>query len=445
MCDTNDMKRLILAALFFFNLFIILFFWWSNSGKFFSPHPTNIYISFGRLSGLLMVYSILIQVLLIGRTVWLEKLIGLDKLSHIHKLNGYTTTLFILLHPILLTIGYAQTSHTSLIAQFLVFFTSFEDVKKAVLAVILLLLIIFISIRIVKKRLKYEYWYFVHLGTYFAILFAWGHQLKIGEDFLASNLFTYYWYLLYIFVFGQLLFFRFITPLYNFWRFGFHVAKIVRENSSTVSIYIKGNSLKNFKVKAGQFAILKFLDKNYWWQSHPFSFSMLPNGETLRFTMKNVGDFTSTVENIKPKTPVIIDGPYGVFTQGFSTKNKYLLIAGGIGITPIRALVENLGKNGKDTVVIYSAKTQEDLVFKNELDDLAKAYKFKLFYILSQEKKDGYLYGRLNGTEITRLVKDIKERAIYICGPHSLLNSLTHDFESLGIPKTQVHYEKFSF
>jgi ferredoxin-NADP reductase len=107
--------------------------------------------------------------------------------------------------------------------------------------------------------------------------------------------------------------------------------------------------------------------------------------------------------------------------------------------------LENLGKNGKDAVVIYSAKTQEDLVFKNELDDLAKTYKFKLIYMLSQEKKDGYLYGRLNGTEITRLVPDIQERDTYICGPHSLLHSLTHDFESLGIPKNQVHFEKFSF
>src|SRR5262249_41744769 len=159
----------------------------------------------------------------------------------------------------------------------------------------------------------------------------------------------------------------------------------------------------------GQFLSVRFLNKSMWWEAHPFSISGIFDN-SLRISPKNVGDFTSKLGSLKKGTKILIEGPFGSFTQNLSTTNKILFIAGGIGITPIRSLIESFGKSNKQMVLLYSNKTEREIVFKNELQNLAKKTNLKIIYVISEDEKFKGEKGRIDKEKLERLVKDIKER-----------------------------------
>jgi predicted ferric reductase len=436
------LKKLIFPLFWLANLGIILYFWYTNSYHMLFTGQGYIFTALARLAGLLAVYFVLLQFILLGREVWLEQLFGLDKLTRIHHLNGQISIFFIILHPVLVTIGYAINLKTDVISQFLNFFNNYADIPKAVIAVLLFSFIVGLSITIVKKRLRYEAWYAVHLATYIAIAFAWGHQLKLGGDF-QNNIFVYYWYFLYTFVFGNVLIYRFIRPIYFSYINHFNVADIKPETDTVQSVYISGKNLKSYPIKPGQFMILRFLDKKNWWSAHPFSLSWPVQNELLRVSIKNSGDFTSQIGNIKNGTLVFIDGPYGTFTLP-KKANKLLFIAGGIGITPVRSLIEQAAKGKKDIALLYSNKTAKEIVFKNELDALAKQYSFPVYYFVTEDPEFKGQQGRITKEKIVELVPDVRDRDIFICGPVPMMKGLNKDLRSMNIPASHIHFEEFS-
>src|SRR3989344_62554 len=335
----------------------VAYFWWGNSGSLLTSDPAHMFLALGRLSGLLAAFFVLLQFLLMGRAIWLERTFGLDKLSRVHHLNGFFAFILILTHPFL---------------------------------------------------------------------------------------FVYYWYFLYAFVFSNLIIFRIFRPVYLYTKHKFVVEKLERETHDSTSVYITGNNINEFKVLPGQFMIFKFLAKGFWWQSHPFSLSKPLDGKQIRITVKSVGDFTSKITKLSPGTPVIIDGPYGIFTEKVNKMDRILLIAGGIGITPIRSLVEQLAAQHKDIVLISANKAGKDIVFKNELDELGTRFGFSIYYVLSQEQNDRYLYGQVDKEKISQLVKDVIERDVYLCGPIPMMESVRKSLEELGVPAVNIHFEKFS-
>lgn len=437
-------RKYSLLVIFLINLGVIVWFWWLGSAMFFSD-LSGVFYAFGKLTGLLAAFFVLLQFVLMGRAVWIESAFGLDRLARIHRVNGYLSILFILLHPVFLTISYAMDAKRGFVEQFMDFFNNYPDVNWAVLSVVLFVFIVFFSIYIVRRKLKYETWYFIHLLTYLAVLFAFGHQLKLGTDFGMNPWFAYYWYALYFFVFANLILFRILKPLYNFWRNGFRISKVVAETNSTNSVYIEGKNIKNLKADAGQFFILRFLAKNFWWQAHPFSLSCVPNNDYLRFTIKKSGDFTATIPNLQAGIPVLVEGPYGVFTsQSSKIKTRYLFIAGGVGITPIRSLLEKVVPTD-DVILLYNSRDSEDTIFKKELDELAERYRFPIYYVMSEEPDFPGEQGRIDKEKLERLVPDLKSREIYVCGPPPMIKSVEKILcEDLGVKSSQVHYELFS-
>lgn len=420
----------------------VLWFWWQGSGELFRGGFWA--LALGRLFGLLGAFFILLQIMLMGRARWLESVFGLDKLSHLHHLNGMMLLVFIIGHPLLIVYSYAQAEQLSLWAQFLGILKNYTDAFQAFVAVILFLSVIVYSIIMVRKKLDYELWHIAHLSVYVALALAFGHQLKLGGDFLGNNLFTYYWYLLYAFVLGNLILFRFLKPFWLFSRHRFYVKEVKAENGQVTSVYIGGENLQNFKIEGGQFMILRFLDGKRWWQAHPFSLSTDPNPDHLRVSMKAVGDFTKEAKNIKPGTKVLVEGAYGVFTAKASTKEKVLLIAGGIGITPIRSMVKDLAEKSKDITLLYSNADAQNITFKNELEELASKYNFNLQIIVTGEISGQAAKNRLDGDKIKQLSPDFKDRDIFICGPVPMMMSIKKALLNMGVPKTSIHYEKFS-
>jgi ferredoxin-NADP reductase len=147
---------------------------------------------------------------------------------------------------------------------------------------------------------------------------------------------------------------------------------------------------------------------------------------------------------VTPGTPVRTSGPLGRLTQRAAQKDKYLMIGGGIGITPLRALAESLGSQGKDVTLIYSARTKADLALFTEL----KALPIKLVALTGDaEQADAPLIqkGMLTPELLKQLVADLCDRDVYLCGPPPMMRALSTTLAGFGVHESQIHYERFGY
>ena len=435
------MKKTLFILVFLTNLGIIFYFWAIKSSTLLGFGSAGLFISLGRIAGLIAVYLVLWQLVLIGRVKFLEQIFGLDRLAIIHHFNGLLAWLFIFLHPVFLIIGYGQSKQLSFFGQVFDFLWSGDDLATAFLSLAIFAIVIVTSVAAIKKRLKYEAWYLVHLLTYLAIIWAFGHQLELGND-LRNIFFAAYWYLLYIVAVGLVVYFRFFKPGWLFYQQRFIVDRVVRENERVVSIYITGRNISLFKYRPGQFAIFRFLDKQLFWEAHPFSFSSLPGENYLRITIKNLGDFTANIADCLPVgTPVLIDGPHGIFTAQRTANKKLALIAGGIGITPLYTIFKSHSDRHK--VLFYADQDAGKLIFKEEIRNLDGANR-QTHFILSQASSGFGENGRLDEEKIKRLLPDYLERDFFLCGPPLMIKSVRRALQGLGVRRSRIYFEKFS-
>lgn len=437
------MKKLFYYALFSGNLVILTYFWWQSSGEMMlSGDSSSIGIAVARLAGLLATQLALTQLILIGRIKWIESIFGLDKLSRVHKWNGYGVLALTVLHVALLANIYAYLSEISFVEQLFVYIKYDDDFLKAFLAYLILLGTVFLSITIVRKNLKYEWWYWVHLFNYTVFVLFVSHQINFGSS-LQNKGFQYYWLATYAFTALHIAWFRFGKPILNYWQHRFTVGK-VEDLGPATNIYITGKNLEKFLRQSGQFMIFRFFQKGLWYEAHPFSLSWSADNLEIRITAKKLGDFTTKkLPTLAVGTQVLIDGPHGIFTSKQIKKDKVLMIAGGIGITPIRSLVEEV--SGKvDLTLIYSAKTKAEAVLLNELKDIQGKTNYKLIEIYTDEQVEGAQFGRLDKDRLQALVPDLASRDVYLCGPPPMMNALKKAMAELGLPKKQLHWEKFA-
>jgi len=409
--------------------------------------PVGQYLAYGRLAGLLAVLLILFQLMLIGRIKWLERVFGLDRMAHLHHFTGFAIVVFLVAHPFLVTTGHSMQSGTGFIDQYIYFLKNWEDVLAAVIGVIIISVAISFSILVMKKWVKYEIWYYSHLSLYVAIALLFGPQFEVGTDLVGNRLFSGYWYALYAFAFANLIHYRILRPIIFFLRHRFTVEKLVPEAGDVTSVYIDGKSMEFFPVEAGQFMIVRFWAKGFRWEAHPFSMSFRPDGKKIRLSIKASGDFTKHIPELKPGTSVFIDGPHGIFTSRNCTSSKVLLIAGGIGITPIRALAEEMSDTGRDVILLYANRSRSSIVFEKELNELVEKSKgnLKVVHVLGEEDP-GWTgeKGRLDKERISRLVADLPDREVFLCGPPLMMKSIRISLSELNVPKAKIHFEKFA-
>lgn len=432
-------------------LLIIVGFWlWNHvnhsMGNLLAGESAGKLLAWGRLAGLLAAFGILVQIILVGRVKWVERVFGLDRLTRLHHIAGFSLIVLLITHPILVTAGHALQADTSFWDQFLDFCRTWQGVLAAAIGLAVMIAALGFSVAMVLKRLRYEIWYATHLTFYVAIALAFGHQLAVGSDFTDNRLFAAYWIALYVFTFGNLIYYRLVCPLRAFARHRFKVIRLVPETDDVTSVYITGQDLRFFRVEAGQFMLVRFLSPGFRWETHPFSVSCRPDGKQIRLTIKRLGDFTRRIPQLKPGTPVLIDGPHGVFTARNCTSTKVLMIAGGIGITPIRSLTEELLSGGHDIVLLYNNRNRDTIVFRSEFDELIKTAegRLRVVHILSADAEWSGEKGRLDRERIARLVGDIREREVYLCGPPPMMAAVRMILKDLGVAPGLIHYERFA-
>ena len=403
-------------------------------------------LAWARLTGLLAALAILFQILLIGRVRGLERSFGLDRLSRLHHVTGFALLLLLVAHPVLATFGHAMQEDVGYVAQAVDFLKSWEGLLAAYAGLTLILAASVASLLVLTKHLSYRRWYATHLVLYLAFGLTILHQVAVGSDFTGHAGFKLYWYTLYACVAFMLLVCRVGRPLAALARHRFVVDKVVPETGDVTSVYISGKNMGAFQAEAGQFIIVRFLAKGFRWEAHPFSLSRPPDGHLLRLSIKRLGVFTRRIPELKPGTHVLIDGPYGVFTAKTCASDRTLLIAGGIGITPIRSIAEDLVKKRRDVLLLYANRNSATMVFKKELDELAdqSGGRLTLIPIMSDEPAWTGEKGRIDQSLLARLVPDLLSRDVFLCGPPPMMKGVRAALAGLGVAATRIHDERFA-
>ena len=402
-------------------------------------------IAIGQLTALAGTYLALVQLVLMARSPWLDRTFGMDRLAVWHRWLGFATVWLLVAHGIFTTVGFAATDNQSILAEAWAMVTTYPFVLMAVASLALFVLVAVSSIRWARRRLTYETWYGLHLYAYLAIVLGFAHQLVVGTDFMDDVVARTYWVALYAATVALIVAFRVGQPIAASLHHRLRVANVVAEGPGVVSIYLTGRDLDRLRVDAGQYFQWRFLTRETWWRTHPFSLSAAPNGRWLRITVKSLGDDTRALPAIPVGTRVFIEGPYGALTLSRRSRRGVLLIAGGIGIAPLRALYEALPPSTGDVALIYRASGADDLVLRAELDEIARVRGHRVHYLVGRRGTRMLPGDPLGPEAIARLVPDVIERDAYVCGPVAMMQRVEDALERLGMPREQVHAERFAY
>ncbi len=401
--------------------------------------PGGLLIAAGRFAGFTGAYLMLIMVLLVARLPWLERAAGQDQIVRWHRRISPWALGLIGGHVVLITLGYAQAAKSGWLHEWWVLAWSYPGMLAAIAGFGLLVLAGFTSYRIVRRRLRYETWWVIHLYLYLALSLAFAHQIVTGVSFIGHPLVRALWIVAWAATAGLVVIFRVGQPVWRSLRHRLRVVEVRAEAPGVVSVVCSGRRLDRLAVSGGQFFLWRFLARDLWWQAHPYSLSALPRPPYLRVTIKGLGDQSRGIARLRPGTRVAIEGPYGAFTHHACSRDGVVLIAAGVGITPVRALLEDL-PTWTDVVVLVRASTADDLVHRDEVAALVRQRGGRLHEIVGPRHRV-----RLDAHVLRRLVPDLAERDVYVCGPGGFSSGTVAAAERLGVAKDQIHTETFGF
>ena len=416
----------------------VTYLWWHDT---YAVHGFGEWLTnAGRLSGLWAGYTIVVLLALMARVPALDRGVGADRLARWHAMGGRYTVCLAVVHTLLIIWGYAVTAHENVVRQTTGLILNYPDVLMATVGLGLFVAVGVSSARAARRRLRYETWHFVHLYTYLAIALIFSHQFANGADFVDNTPARWLWSALYLVVAAALVWYRLLVPAYSALRYPLHVAGVHRENADTVSVYVTGRSIDRLRAESGQFFRWRFLTRELWWAANPYSLSAQPRPDLLRVTVKMTGEHSRALLTLKAGTRVFAEGPYGAMTQDRRRRRKVLLIGGGVGITPLRALFETLPGRPGDVTMLYRARTPDDLVLRSEIEAIAQHRGARVHYLLGPTS-----LGQLSAEGLTRLVPDVADHDVYLCGPESMMTATRLALLRAGVPRRHIHLESFVF
>lgn len=419
-------KRLLIISYLSVFLISILLTFLSQSSQYFSFS----FYFLGQVFGSLALTALSLQPLLGSRIPVLENGIGLDKILKIHALNGRLLFIFVLLHPFFL-FG-PLLSRGLFFGQLLQTFSVYHWLGVA--AVLLILLILITTIFSASIKLDYEYWKVIHKISYIIVIFGFLHSFYLGSDIVSKGYLYYWWYFLGLIALTGALY-RYVIKWWIFKDSWYKITKIIKETHDVRTIIFEPLNGKIFNFYPGQFAYVNFYSKDVPLEEHHFTISASPKQNAISFSVKESGDFTSRLGNLKVGEKAKIEGPYGTFSNAVMN-GSFLFIAGGIGITPLMSMIKNMQSEGRkeQSVLIYANKTSEDIVFKKELQEIEKQGWLKVIYV----------FGRVTEEILKKEVKNVENVKVFLVGPVPMMESVQEILRGIGINKDRIYSEKFA-
>jgi predicted ferric reductase len=400
------------------------------------PQPLQLPVVVAHTAGMLAGYGVVVLVALMSRLPALERGVGADRLARWHSRGGRIVVALVLAHAW----GALQAwedSRGEFLGLALWHVLRLPWLIAATVGTVLMLLVAGMSVRAARRRVSFETWHTMHLLVYVAVALGFVHQLA-GPDFAGHRLLQVAWALLYTGTFALVVQYRVLTPLRDATRHRMRVKAVVPETPGVVSIVIEGRDLHELQAESGQFFRWRFLTPDYWKTAHPFSLSAPPKPDELRLTVKTLGDGSARLQHLEPGTWVVAEGPYGAVTAQRRTRRNVLLIAGGVGITPMRALFETMPLSpDQDLLLLYRVRSESEAIFKAELDEIAAN---------CSGARIQYLYGDagpLTPQLFLRHAPDLLDRDVYLCGPPGLAAAVRRSLRRAGLPDSQLHEERF--
>ncbi|WP_225837428.1 ferric reductase-like transmembrane domain-containing protein [Streptomyces sp. NK08204] len=409
--------------------------WWADTGS--VVGTAGWLTGAGRIAGLLCGYACAVLVGLMARVPLLEVRIGSDRVARWHAMAGRYTICLLAAHVALILAGYAAQDRASLWHETVTVVLDYPEMLKATAATLILFAVGFTSMRAARRRTRYEFWYYVHLLTYAAVFLAFGHQLALGEQFSGRPVATAAWYALYLGVAALVLWYRVLVPVRLNLRHRLRVDSVHKEAPGVYSVVIRGQRLDELGARPGQFFRWRFLGEGMGWTSTPYSLSAPTRPGLLRITVKALGDHSAAVPLLRPGTRVWAEGPYGSLTADRATGHRSLLIAAGVGVTPLRALFETLPG---EVVLLYRARTAEDLALGGELEAIARWRGAQVLYALNGPRGER---PAITAEALRATFPGLRSHDVYICGPHAFAQDVYEALRAAGVPDRRIHHESF--
>lgn len=401
----------------------------------------------GIVAGLVATDLVLVMILLAARLPLIDRVFGTDRAIAVHRSLGKPVLYLILVHGLLLTIGYGLSDRTSPIGETISLFTTMEDMPLAYLSLGLFIAVVVTSLVAVRRKLPYEAWHAIHLLSYAAVAVALPHQLSVGSVLVSGTWQRVYWIALYIVVLGLVVAYRFAMPLLVTFRHRLRVLDVEEIAPGVVSIHLSGRDLERLGVEGGQYGIWRFWTAQTWFHAHPVSFSAVPGRDRARITVRDLGAGSRRLGKIRPGAFVSLEGPYGLFTSRARTAPYLALVASGIGITPVRALLEDSDLRPGEATILLRGSDADQRYLWNEVGSLAARSRSEVFAMMGPRPVsfDAWQSDEdfRRGVTLTSTFPHLLESDLYICGPQAWADLVARDARLAGVPEHQIHQERF--
>jgi predicted ferric reductase len=409
---------------------------------------SNVVEQLASVFGLLAFAIIALQFILSARIRWIEWPFGLDILYLFHKRMGIFAGMLLLTHPVLMAWG---NKEWALVTAWAVEW----PVQLGRLALLLVICTIVVSVFPKLVNLKFEAWRRLHNWLGLSVLaLAFTHSVAIGGD-LTTWPMRIYWAGLFAASVGGYGYHKFIAPR-SLRRRPYEVAEIVEETHNVRTVKLQPatrDGASAFTYLPGQFHFLTFQGGHLPVEEHPFSISSSPTEQfLLASTIKESGDFTKELRRARVGDLVMIRGAFGRFSHRLhADESELVFLAGGIGITPIMSMLRYMRDAGdwKPSLLIYNNRTEEDIVFRLELDDMASASDthLRVVHVLSKPATSDWS-GERGHIDRAMLIKYAvggnKSKGYYVCGPSAMTQETVTVLQSLDIPTDRIHIEVYS-
>ena len=434
------------------SVLVVVALWVSNSGvQNLSLGAGSALSSIGRLTGLVSSDLLLLQVLAMARVPFIERGVGQDRLAHWHRLIGFTSFNLMVVHIVLITLGYAALAQTGVLSQLWSLITTAPGMLLATAGTLALTMIVVTSIRAARRRLRYESWHLLHLYAYLGAGLALPHQLWTGADFLSSPWATAYWWGLYAVALAAVLVYRLAVPLLMSVRHRLVVKSVVQEAPGVITLNMTGKRIEKLRVSAGQFFIWRFYTGAGWTRGHPLSLSAAPTTAGLRVTFGTRGDDGARLATVKAGTPVLIEGPYGRLTAQVRVRPRLAMFAAGLGIAPLLALLQESARDRMPATLIYRARSEEELALRGDVERLVATSGLQVIELLGPRSRTGASwlpaqFGHVPGPQaLQRLLPDLPDFDVFVCGPAPWADAVIVDLRAAGVEPEAIHLELFNW